>query len=257
MIKITSIALACLCCCGCSFTHKPGKLLWADEFNYTGSLDSTRWNYELGNGCPNVCGWGNNEEEIYTQDLANAQVENGKLIIRAVKNNNQWTSARISTEQKVNFTYGWVEFRAKLPQGKGTWPALWMMSENKTKQGWPHCGEIDVMEHVGRQPSVVQSALHTTASHGNTVNVASTVVESFHSEFHLYQAHWTPEKLDFLVDDKVFYTYRPAVKDKTTWPFDSPFYILINLAMGGGLGGAIDPNLSAVQFEIDYVRIYQ
>lgn len=257
MKQLFSLLLLSLMASACANTSRPGKLIWADEFNYSGRLDTTKWNYELGNGCPTLCGWGNNEEEIYTQQTENINVDNGLLKIKAVKLNNQWTSARITTQKKVNFTYGWIEFRAKLPEGKGTWPALWLMGEAKASKGWPDCGEIDIMEHVGRRPGIVQSALHTPSSFGETVNVDSTVIKSFHSDFHIYQAHWTPEKIEFLIDDQVYYTYQPTERNKKTWPFDAPFYVLINLAMGGGLGGPIDPALTKAEFEIDYVRIYQ
>jgi beta-glucanase (GH16 family) len=256
-MKATLLLLSCLILQANHPTEKKGKLIWSDEFNYSGQPDSTKWNYETGDGCPNLCGWGNNQLEVYTNHPTNVRVENGSLVIDAVKNNCQWTSARITNKGKINFTYGRVEFRAKLPAGKGSWPALWMLGESVTTKGWPACGEIDVMEHIGRDPGIVQSVLHTPASFGNTVNKASWPVETFQS-FHIYEANWTRDKIQFSVDGVVFYTFQPAEKNEKTWPFDSPFYIIMNVAMGGNLGGpASDPNLTLARMEVDYVRVYQ
>lgn len=238
----------------CSSNSK--QLVWSDEFDLNGKLDTANWNYELGDGCPN-CGWGNNEEQIYTEDQGNVRIENGLLIIEAIKLDSQWTSARITTKAKRNFTFGRIEFRAKLPNGGGTWPALWMLGESIASKGWPACGEIDIMEHVGRNPGVVQSAMHTTSSYGETVNKGETRLETFDSEFHIYAANWAEDRIDFFVDDKMFYTYQPEVKNKDTWPYDTPFYVIINIAMGGGFGGPIDSGLTRARMEVDYVRVYQ
>jgi beta-glucanase (GH16 family) len=247
-------------CCLLSFSnnHKPDGLIWSDEFNYTGSPDSTKWNYETGDGCPDRCGWGNNEAQIYTKDLKNVRVENGSLIIDALKTGTQWTSGRITSEAKMNFTYGRIEFRAKLPKSLGSWSALWMLGENYKTKGWPACGEIDVMEHVGRNPGVVQSVLHTPDSYGATVNLKSHNVNSFDSDFHVYEANWTINKIEFSVDGVNFYTFEPINRNSKSWPFDSPFYIIMNIAMGGNLGGpAIDPAITVARMEVDYVRVYQ
>lgn len=234
------------------------RLVWSDEFDYTGQPDTTQWNYETGDGCPENCGWGNNEVEVYTKDPANVRVENGALVIEAVKTAGQWTSARITTKSKMSFTYGRIEFRAKLPAGTGTWPALWMLGENITTKGWPACGEVDVMEHVGRNPGVVQSALHTPGSHGDTVNKGSIKVNAFDSDFHLYEAVWTADRIQFFADGTHYYTYQPASKNEGNWPFNGPFFVIINLAMGGNFGGPeIDPVLSKVRMEVDYVRVYE
>lgn len=239
-------------------SNKPGQLVWSDEFNYTGAPDSTKWNYETGNGCPDRCGWGNNEAQIYTKDLKNVRVENGSLIIDAFKNGTQWTSGRITSEAKMNFTYGRIEFRAKIPTSLGSWSALWMLGGNYKTKGWPACGEIDVMEHVGRNPGVVQSVLHTPESYGNTVNLKSHNVNAIVSDFHLYQANWTSNRIEFSVDGITFYTFEPTSINEKTWPFDSPFYIIMNIAMGGNLGGpVIDPAITVARMEVDYVRVYQ
>lgn len=239
------------------------KLVWSDEFNGSGVPDTTKWSHELGSN-----GWGNNEIQNYTASLDNSKQQNGLLIIQAIKKDGQWTSARLVTNKKFDFKYGRVIFKAKLPAGSGTWPALWMLNSDSEKIGWPECGEIDVMEHVGRRPGIVQSALHTPSSYGNTTSVGYTSVTDYSTEFHLYEANWTPEKIEFSVDSKIFYTYSPAIRDKETWPFDHPFYIIINIAMGGNFGSdpkfeskgmkdGIDPSLPNVSMEVDYVRVYQ
>lgn len=232
------------------------KLMWSDEFDYSGKPDEKKWGFDLGDGCPN-CGWGNNEAQLYTNELKNSYVKNGVLTVEAIKKEGKWTSARLTTQGKFGFAHGRIEFRAKLPAGKGTWPALWMLGESVKTEGWPACGEIDIMEHVGRNPTVVQSAMHTQSNYGNTINKGDTKVIDFDKEFHIYGAEWSAEKIDFFVDDKVFYTYNPTVKDKNTWPLDSPFYVIINIAIGGNLGGHdIDPTLTSVKMLVDYVRVY-
>ncbi len=242
---------------GVSCSTNSPKLVWSDEFDGVGPPDSLSWNYELGDGCPNLCGWGNNEDQIYTNSSANIRKENGLLIIEALKVNDQWTSARITTQGKRNFTYGRIEFRAKLPEGVGTWAALWMLGESIPEKGWPACGEIDILEHVGRSPGIVQSAMHTPSSFGETVNKGDTAVNDFNSKFHVYAAEWSEDQIDFFVDGGKYYTYKPEIKNRDTWPYDSPFYIIMNIAMGGGFGGKIDPELARARMEVDYVRVYQ
>ncbi len=240
-----------------SYSQNSKQLLWSDEFNYKGKLDSTKWNYETGNGCPGNCGWGNNELQVYSNDLKNVHVENGSVFISAIKTDGKWTSGRITTQTKYNFTHGRLEFRAKLPKGKGTWPALWMLGESISKIGWPACGEVDVMEHVGRNPGVVQSVIHCTNSFGDTKNKAEQKVTKFHEEFHIYSANWTKDKIEFFVDGVKHYTYQPTMKDDKTWPLDSPFFIIMNIAMGGNLGGEVDSSITKETMEVDYVRVYK
>lgn len=242
----------------CGNAIETERLIWSDEFDYVGQPDSAKWNYETGDGCPRLCGWGNNEAQLYSDNISNVFVENGLLVINAIKKDNKWTSGKITTQSKAKFTYGRIEFRAKLPAGHGSWSALWMLAESITTQGWPACGEIDIMEHVGRNPTIVESSMHTKSSFGQTVNKASTIVKTFDSEFHVYSAHWTKDRIDFFVDNNKFYTYNPPVKDKTTWPYDQPFYIIMNIAMGGNFGGpTIDSTLTLARMEVDYVRVYQ
>jgi beta-glucanase (GH16 family) len=229
------------------------RLVWSDEFNEDGVPDSTNWAYDLGNGDD---GWGNHELEYYTKSGENAYVKDGHLFIEAIKKDGQWTSARLKTQGKRSWTYGKIVFRAKLPAGKGTWPALWMLGDKVSTSGWPGCGEIDIMEHVGRNPTVVQSAMHTPSSYGDTVDKGSTKVNTFDSKFHIYEARWTEDKIEFFIDGNSYYTYAPAVKDNSTWPYNAPFFIIMNVAMGGAFGGDVDPALTSARMEVDYVRVY-
>ena len=238
-------------------------LIWSDEFDGTGAPNSAYWSYDLGNN-----GWGNNEIQYYTSQTQNVRQENGSLIIEALKSGSDWTSARILTNNKFEFTYGKVVFRAKIPYGSGTWPALWMLGENFATAPWPACGEIDVMEHVGKDPGVVHSSLHSSSSFGNTINTGTKFISTYNTEFHEYQAVWKSYRIEFSIDGNLYYTYEPAVIDNSTWPFNKPFFIIMNIAMGGnwgsdpqyetnGLKNGIDPVLTSARMEIDYVRVYE
>jgi beta-glucanase (GH16 family) len=239
------------------------ELVWSDEFNTNGAPNPAFWSYDIGQS-----GWGNNEVQNYTNATQNVRVENGLLVIDALKNNGVWSSARIKSQGKKSFTYGRIVFRAKLPAGSGTWPALWLLGESISSVGWPACGEIDVMEHVGKNPGQVLSAIHTPSSFGNTENVASKTVDTYNTQFHTYELRWSTDKLEFVIDDEVYYTYAPAVRNASTWPFDAPQFIIMNIAMGGNLGSdpqhetnglknGIDPALTQARMEVDYVRVYQ
>lgn len=236
------------------------NLVWSDEFETDGTPDSSKWNYDLGDGCPNLCGWGNNEKQSYTSRSDNAVVEDGVLKITAKKENYQgseYTSARMLTQGKYSFTYGKVEVRAKLPSGGGTWPAIWMLGSSITSVGWPACGEIDIMEHTGNNQGVVSSALHTTSSSGATINHGDQRIDDVTEQFHVYELFWNNEEMIFSVDGVEHYRYNPNNKNADTWPFDAPQFLILNIAMGGNLGGTIDPNFSESTMEIDYVRVYQ
>lgn len=238
-------------------------LVWSDEFNGTGSPNSANWGYDLGQ-----TGWGNNEVQNYTNALANVRQENGSLVIEALKSGGNWTSARVKTQGKQSFRYGKIVFRAKLPTGSGTWPALWMLGESISTAGWPACGEIDVMEHVGKNQNVIQAALHTPASFGNTVNKSSTTVSTASTEFHEYAVSWNAERMVFMVDNVPYYTFNPTPKTAANWPFNAEQFLIMNIAMGGNLGSdpayetgglknGIDPALTSARMEIDYVRVYE
>lgn len=231
------------------------KLVWEENFNGT-SLDQKVWNFELGNGCPNNCGWGNNEKQVYTDK--NHLLQDGNLIITIDKEGDKYTSSRITTAGKKEFQYGRMEARAKIPTGKGIWPAFWMLGSNISKVGWPKCGEIDILEYVGREPSEVYTTLHTQDSHGNSVNSKKTKIKNIEQGFHVYAIDWTKDKIEFFVDGILVYKFQPEVKSEDIWPFNQPFYFILNTAVGGNFGGHdVDDSIFPQQFVIDYVRVYQ
>ena len=207
-------------------------LIFEEEFNESG-LNEAHWNYELGDGCPNLCGWGNNERQIYTKE--NVQLRNGMLMITATRDSTLYRSGRITTKKKVEFQYGTVEVRAKLPAGHGLWPAIWMLGNDIDTNTWPGCGEIDIMEYVGKEPHTVYTSLHTPDSFGNTVNSKKTINKDIEEGFHVYKTNWTRDAITFYIDDELVYTFSPEVKNEKTWPFNKPFYMLLNLAIGGKL----------------------
>jgi len=274
MLKLLiAIGVAALLACGATDptvapVQPPGtaptarKLVWADEFDKAGLPDTTKWAYEVGGN-----GWGNNELQFYTNRRAdNARVEGGKLIIEAKKEEYQgrtYTSARLLTRGKAEWKYGRVEALAKLPAGRGTWPAVWMLGKNIPTAGWPRCGEIDIMEHVGFDEGVVHGTVHTEAyNHGKkTQKGQQTPVPDAAQAFHLYAIEWTPDKIDFFVDDRKYYTVEKSVLGSTVaeWPFDQPFYLILNVAVGGNWGGqkGVDETIWPRRMEVDYVRVYQ
>jgi beta-glucanase (GH16 family) len=231
-------------------------LIWSDEFETSGSLCNDNWLYDIGNGNN---GWGNNESQYYIRE--NAIVQDNILKIRTKKETYRgysYTSARIKTQNKFSFTYGRVEVRAKLPSGGGTWPAIWMLGDDITTVGWPTCGEIDIMEHRGNNQGVISSAIHNASGYGNTPYVNErNRVNDVSTNFHIYGINWTKDKIDFTVDGVIHYTYNPANKNNSNWPFNKPQFIILNVAMGGSLGGAIDTTFTESTMEIDYVRVYQ
>ena len=233
------------------------NLVWADEFNTPGSPSVTNWAYDLGTGNN---GWGNGEVQYYTNRTDNVTVADGILKITAKKENyegSNYTSARIKSQGLYDFKYGRVDVKAKLPTGGGTWPAIWMLGSNITTAGWPACGEIDIMESAGNNPGVVSGAIHTPSSYGATVNIKNKPLSTASSEFHVYSVNWSAKQVTFLVDDEIFYTYNPEVKDGNTWPFDASMFLIFNVAMGGTFGGNIDSNFTQSSMEIDWVRVYQ
>ncbi|MBJ6368442.1 glycoside hydrolase family 16 protein [Snuella sedimenti] len=241
--------------------EKPLKLVWSDEFDVNGEPDDSKWGYDLGNGCPNLCGWGNGEKQYYTNRPENVKVEDGVLKITAKMEAYQgfnYTSARLLTKDKYEFTYGKVEVKAKLPSGSGTWPAIWMLGANIDTVGWPACGEIDIMEHWGHNPKIVSSATHTPACSGGCsgTKVGETTVNDFSSGFHVYGLEWTEDALHFSLDGTILYTYKPDVKDSNTWPYTKPQFLILNIAMGGNWF-TIDENFTESTMEIDYIKIYQ
>jgi beta-glucanase (GH16 family)/glycerophosphoryl diester phosphodiesterase len=239
---------------------KGWKLVWSDEFNYTGLPDSTKWNYAIGGH-----GWGNHEKQFYTHaDTMNAFVKNGILSITARKEkheNSDYTSARLVTKGKGEWQYGRIEINAKLPAGVGLWPATWMLGNDIDKVGWPKAGEIDIMEHVGFKKDSIFGTVHTGAYNHikGTQKGKDILIENPYTQFHTFAIEWTPEKIDFLLDGKIYNHFANEHKTSEEWPFDKPFYLILNMAVGGDLGGkkGIDDSIFPATLEIDYVRVYQ
>ncbi len=233
------------------------ELVWADEFNYDGLPDSTKWSYEVGGS-----GWGNNELQYYTsKQLKNASVADGKLTIAALFESfggKSYTSARLVSKQKGDWLYGRIEISAKLPSGRGTWPAIWMMPTDATFGEWPNSGEIDIMEHVGYDPHVVHCNTHTSLYNGANGKGASTQVPDAFDAFHVYAVDWTPSKMDFYIDNTKYFTLN-VTSDYKTWPFDKRFFLILNIAVGGNWGGAqgVDNSVFPAKMLIDYVRVYK
>ncbi len=236
---------------GGSFESDYNNLVWEDNFDTNGAPNPANWTYDLGTG---TNGWGNNESQTYTNSSNNVIVEDGYLKITAISTGGgNYTSARIKSENLFEFTYGRVEVRAKLPQGGGTWPAIWMLGANYDTIEWPACGEIDIMEHVGNSQNQIHGTLHYPGNSGGNANGASTMVPTASTEFHNYTVDWSPTAIRILVDDLVYFTF----PNTATTPFNSDFFLILNVAMGGNFGGTIDPSFTQSTMEIDYVRVYQ
>lgn len=248
-------------------------LVWSDEFGTNGAVNATNWHHQT--QLPAGGSWFNGEAQHYTNLQTNSFVNDGFLKIVAKKENytNQgvtkaYTSARLNS--KFAFKYGRVDVRAKIPTNQGTWPAIWLLGKNVNEDGgffdsefgtanWPACGEIDMMEHgiTQSQPTnYIQSAIHTPSSSGNTYNVGGIVTTDLVNNYHIYSMNWSPFQITFLIDGVAYYTYNPAVKNASTWPFDAEQYLLLNIAMGG-VAGTIPSNFTEAIMDIDYVRVYQ
>ena len=168
-----------------------------------------------------------------------------------------YTSSRLKTQGKFDFTYGRVDVKAILPSGGGCWPAIWMLGSNIETVNWPACGEIDIMEYTSNAPGKISSAIHNSSSSGNTVNVKAVAIENETEEFHLYTMIWSEDKIYFLLDEELYYTYNPLEKNNNTWPFNADQFLILNVAMGGTLGGTIDAGFTESEMIIDYVRVYE
>ncbi len=231
-------------------------LVWSDEFNETGAPDEDKWGYDIGGN-----GWGNQELQNYTDSRTNSFVKDGKLIIKALKQNGNWTSARLVTKDKGDWLYGRVEVKAKLPAGKGTWPAVWMLPTDWEYGGWPKSGEIDIMEHVGYEMGKIHGTIHTEAyNHSIGTQLGGTIgVNNVASQFHIYAISWTEDEIVWYVDGEEYYRINNPDKTYKEWPFNKRFHLILNLAIGGTWGGAqgIDPSLEEATMEIDYVRVYK
>lgn len=257
----------------CSQTSEPSKksetpdipgyqVVWADEFNYSGLPDPQKWGYDVANP-----GWVNNEAQAYYENrLENSRVENGKLIIEARLDNyknNLYSSARLVTKNRGDWTYGRFEIRAKLPYGKGTWPAIWMLPTvwNLGNKSWPDNGEIDIMEHVGYDPGIIHASTHCNKYvwTKNTQKTASTNIPDAMTTFHNYVMEWDANEIKIYVDDKLYFTEQNEGKGWEYWPFFKDFHLILNIAIGGDWGGAqgIDNNIFPQRMEVEYVRVYK
>lgn len=234
------------------------SLVWNDEFSGSG-INSSDWTFEIGDGCPNLCGWGNNELQYYRSE--NAWVENDVLTIEARKENyggRAYTSSRMITQQKQSFQYGRIDIRALLPEGQGIWPALWMLGENITSNGWPACGEIDIMELVG---GTGDNTVHGTVHYDNGGHVYEgegyTLSSGvFSDEYHVFSLIWDSEKIRIYVDDQKY--FEKNITDANLSEFHKPFFLIFNIAVGGNWPG--NPDQTTVfpqQMKVDYVRVFQ
>ena len=245
------------------------ELVWADEFD-SEEIDESKWNKLRWRP-----GWVNNEQQAYTDRDINLYLDDGNLVIQGLIEpgyygtdytgtayNSDYTSGRMNTDDKVSWTYGRFDIRAKLPNGKGSWPAIWMLGENISTVGWPNCGEIDIVEHVGFDDGRIHASIHTEDYNhmNNTQKSGSTFIETATDSFHIYSLEWSPTYLRYLIDNEsYFFVYNGSNGDVAKWPFDEPQYIILNLAIGGDWGGiqGIDPSAFPMKMLVDYVRVYK
>lgn len=234
------------------------SLVWSDEFNGT-TINSGNWSYDLGNGSG---GWGNNELETYTDSPNNSFVSDGRLIIKAEKTGElSYTSARMKSVDLQEFQYGRIDVRALLPKGQGVWPAIWMLGANYPQVGWPACGEIDIMELLGHQAGTV----HGTAHWGNDYSqwqhqgdAISIYPEHFDGEFHVFSLEWEANTVRYLMDDEEYFQVNTTMMNGQNYPFNGPFFFILNVAIGGNWPGYPDEStLFPVFMAVDYVRVYQ
>lgn len=240
-------------------THPGYTLVWSNEFS--GPISASEWNMEIGNGSG---GWGNNELEYYTSSSKNVFVSNGNLIIEARKeqvSGFNYTSARMTTQGKKTFTFGRVDIRAKLPKGKGIWPALWMLGSNISTVSWPACGEIDIMELVGHEPNRVHGTAHWKPVTGTSTNKGTGFTlpsGDFSQQFHVFSIIWERDVIKWLIDDQLFFTLAKADVGTANYPFNDPHFFIFNVAVGGNWPGAPDANTVFPQrMFIDYIRVFQ
>jgi beta-glucanase (GH16 family) len=254
-----------------STANKNYTLIWHDEFDgINGSPpDPKKWTHDLGGG-----GWGNQELESYTNRVENARIENGNLVITARKEDyegsdhiaREYTSARLKTQGLFSQAYGRFEARIRIPSGQGMWPAFWMLGDNISSVGWPKCGEIDIMENIGKEPGLVHGSVHGPMTTGGATDLTSTVSLStgkdFASTFHLYAVEWEPDVVRFYLDETLYATYTASSVAATpstagSWVFDHPFFLILNVAVGGSWPGPPDATTSFPQtMLVDYVRVY-
>ena len=258
LILLFSLLLTAAC------AQQPGgrKLVWSDEFNGSGLPDDSKWSYDT---IGNATGWGNNEWQNYTSGrLENARIEKGMLYITARKEpagNKQYSSARLGNKGKGDWLYGRIEVRAKLPGARGIWPAIWLLPTGWEYGGWPKSGEVDIMEHVGYMPDSVFASVHTE-SYNHVIGTQKTkgfCLPDLHEKFHVYATDWDSTMIRTYVDDKLIFSFPREKNDPKVWPFDKPFHLLLNVAVGGNWGAVkgVDETAYPQEMVVDYVRIYQ
>lgn len=239
-------------------TPKPYQLVWSDEFDKDGPPDSTKWGYDLGGG-----GYGNNELENYTNRPQNVRDSSGYLVIEARKEDymgNLYTSARLLTKNKAQWTYGKFEIRAKLPRGVGTWPAIWLLSATDPLV-WPDDGELDIMEEVGFNPNVIYGTAHNKMYNGanGTQKGGNMNVPTAQDSFHVYTLEWTTNTVKWSVDSISYFMYQDPGQGPNAWPYYKDFFMILNIAVGGNWGGSqgVDDTIFPQEMLVDYVRVYQ
>ncbi|WCL55318.1 glycoside hydrolase family 16 protein [Gimibacter soli] len=257
----TALCLATLLASSPVMADDSWQLVWADEFDGA-ALNTGDWRIIEGNGCPQNCYFGNNELQTYTKASENLRIENGVLVIEAKGAGKDFTSAKITTQNREGWTYGRFTMRAKLPKGRGTWPAFWMMPDKASYGPWPKSGEIDLMEHVGYDEGRVHGTIHTEAYNHRigTQKGGNMVVEYATEDFHEYSAEWTETDIRWYIDGREYYSVTKADSDgHPEWPLDHPFHLILNLAVGGDWGGSqgVDDTAFPVRYEIDWVRVWQ
>ena len=260
------IAILMLVCLTNTVHAQEWNLVWSDEFNVNGLPDSTKWGYEVGY-------IRNNELQYYTRArMENARLEDGLLVIEGRKEmydipdsqpdskrgNADYTAASLTTQNKANWTYGRIEVRAKLPRGQGVWPAIWTLGANIEEINWPRCGEIDIMEYIGREPTTIHGTLHYAIDGRHQGNGKSIEHPEPFTDFHIYAAEWYPDRIDIFFDDNLYQSFNTdTAGEGEDNPFRKPHYLLINLALGGNWGGELDDSILPQRYLIDYVRVYE
>lgn len=238
-------------------------LVWAEEFE-SDTLDLSSWSYDTGNGCPSLCGWGNNELEYYTDSPENSYVADGKLVIEA-KNESimgaHYSSAKLVTRDKKTFKYGRIDVRAKMPTGQGIWPAIWMLPAENVYGGWPASGEIDITELVGNEPEKIHGTVHYGSSlgyHQSSGDSYSLAAGDFSDDFHVFSVIWAKDTIQWLVDGVTFHSASRATLGTNTYPFNESFYLIMNVAVGGNWPGSpTDETAFPQTMIVDYVRVFQ
>jgi len=264
-MKYLYILITCFAAVSCGNEKSkefPDNLVWEENFKRS-SLDTNFWNIYVGNGCPELCGFGNHELQYYTKDSLNIKVENGQLILTALYDSisKTFSSAKITTKNKVDFQKGYLEVVAKLPNAVGTWPAIWMLPTLDRPLNWPLDGEIDIMENVGYDSCKILGTIHTKA-YNHTINTQksdSIVISTAHQDFHTYSLNWTDSILEWYVDSNLYNSIiRKSTDREEQWPFDKPFHLIINQAVGGDWGGrmGVDTSSFPESLIIDRVKLY-